>query len=138
MKELRKNTFLHFSMPSGVFVIAPRSLSCLVTSQEGKLTMLGQGLLSVQERCVVLPLFEHFPTYCPYEVMHASYYRGDTYKKTIVWSCQCLKEAKKVGRWGLELKPIRYTIYRVRKVLRLFDLDVLTIPNQGYLLRYRA
>lgn len=136
MSASRKDSLLHFPLPSGVFVLAARSLSCLVTGLDGKPHMLSQEMLTSQERCVVLPLLVHFPLPCPYEVMYASYYRGNLCKKMVTWSCQQLREARKAGRWGMELKPIRCLLHRVRQKLRTFDLTVSTILKQGYLLHY--
>lgn len=129
---------LHFALPSGVFVLAARSLSQLVTGSEGKPTMLAQELLTSQEWRVVLPLFQHFPYPCSYEVMYAHYYQGNVCKKTIVRSRQQLREAQRAGTWELFTKPIRCMLWRVRQKLRVFDLTVSTLLERGYLLHYET
>jgi hypothetical protein len=129
---------LHFTLPSGVFALAPRSLSCLVTVPGGKPVMLAQEMVTSRERRVILPLFKHFPFPCPYEAMHASYYQGNLCKKTIAQSRGCLREARKAGTWELIVKPIRCMLWIVRQKLRTFDLTVSTIIEQGYLLHYET
>jgi hypothetical protein len=86
------------------------------------------------ELSLLLPLLEHYPHYCPHEVMFANFYNGNVTEKTIARARQRLQEAMEYGTWDHEMRPVRNVLSRTRLKLKDFGMDVLSILETGYIL----
>jgi hypothetical protein len=97
--------------------------------------LLGQEQLSANEMRVLIPLLDHYPDYCPYEAVWASFYTGQTTTEAIDRARLRLQEAQFANVWDHEVKPIRNILSRVRFKLRSFSIDIRSIMETGYLLK---
>jgi len=90
------------------------------------------------EACVLKPLLESYPHFCPYEVLLASFNSGNVTELTIARCRQRLQEAQEVGIWDQEMRPVRNVLSRTRLKMHTFDLDILSILETGYVLMPRS
>ena len=135
-----KDDIMHFSLqsalPPGHTLALNTSfgtLSYLVCEGEMPRLLLQEQFTST-EMSVLMPLLEMFPYYCPYEVMYASFYNGNTTEKTVNRCRQRLQEAQEAGVWDQEIRPIRGALSRARLKLRPFGIDISSILSTGYIL----
>ena len=93
------------------------------------------------EVCVLKPLLESHPHFCPYEVLLASFNSTNVTESTIARCRQRLQEAQNMGMWDQEMRPVRNVLSRSRLKMHSFGLDIFSILETGYVLmptsRYR-
>lgn len=114
------------------------TLSYLHTIENKWPRMLVQQQFTNSEMSLLRPLLEHYPHYCPHEVMFANFYNGTVSEKTITRARQRLQEALDYGTWDHEMRPVRNVLSRTRLKLKDFGLDVLSILETGYMLMVTA
>jgi hypothetical protein len=110
------------------------TLSYLHTDEGCWPRMLVQQQFTNSELSLLRPLLEHYPHYCPHEVMFANFYNGVVTEKTIARARERLQEAMDYGTWDHEMRPVRNVLSRTRLKLKDFGLDVLSILETGYML----
>lgn len=135
-----KEDILHFSLQSALppgHALALNTtfgtFSYIVSEGDMPRLMLQEQFTST-EMSVLMPLLEMFPYYCPYEVMYASFYNGNTAEKTVARCRQRLQDAQEAGVWDQEIRPIRGALSRSRLKLRPFGIDISSILATGYIL----
>ena len=114
------------------------TLSYLHTDDDRWPRMLVQQQFTNSELSLLRPLLEHYPQYCPHEVMFANFYNGAVSEKTIARARERLQEALDYGTWDHEMRPVRNVLSRTRLKLKDFGLDVLSILETGYMLMVSA
>jgi hypothetical protein len=114
------------------------TLSYLHTADGKWPRMLVQQQFTNSELSLLRPLLEHYPHYCPHEVMFANFYNGTVSEKTIARARERLQEALEYGTWDHEMRPVRNVLSRTRLKLKDFGLDVLSILETGYMLMLTA
>jgi hypothetical protein len=112
-----------------------RTLSHLVCKQD-RPHMLMEQQFTASEICVLLPLLEAYPYYCPYEVLVSSFTNGRVTEATIARSRQRLQEAQEAGVWDIEMRPVRNVLSRTRLKTRAFGIEISSILETGYILMY--
>jgi hypothetical protein len=110
------------------------TLSYLHTAEGKWPRMLVQQQFTNSELSLLRPLLEHYPHYCPHEVMFANFYNGSINEKTIARARERLQEAMDYGTWDHEMRPVRNVLSRTRLKLKDFGMDVLSILETGYML----
>ncbi len=110
------------------------TLSYLATDDKQRPRMLAQQQFTHSELSLLRPLLEHYPHYCPHEVMFANFYNGSVTDQTIARARERLREAMEYGTWDHEMRPMRNVLSRTRLKLKDFGLDVLSILETGYML----
>lgn len=135
-----RNKILHFSLQDALPLghtlalnITFGTLSYLV-SDDNHPRLLMQEQFTSTELSVLLPLFEMFPYYCPYEAMYAAFYNHDVSELTIASCRQHLQKAQELGVWDQEMRPVRGALSRARLKLRAFGIDISSIMATGYIL----
>jgi hypothetical protein len=135
-----KDDILHFSLQSTLppgHTLALNTtlgtLSYLVCEGEIPRLLLQEQFTST-EISILMPLLDTFPYYCPYEVLYASFYNGNTTGKTVNRCRQHLQEAQEAGVWDQEIRPIRGALSRSRLKLRSWGIDIQPILVTGYML----
>lgn len=133
---------LHFSLdealPSGQTLalnIAHNSLLLLSASGD-RAQLLMQQQFTDAEISLLLPLLTSFPDYCPYEVLFANFYKGNTEESTVDRARKKLYEALEEGIWDYEMRPLRNALSRTRLKIRAMGLDVTAILETGYILMF--
>lgn len=109
-----------------------------LASENGRLSMVAQEHFSNTEMSVLLPLLEMYPYFCPYEALHASFYRGHMTEEALEESRKRLDDALDGGRWDQEMRSIRDALSRTRIKLKRFRIDILSILATGYILNVSA
>jgi hypothetical protein len=100
--------------------------------------MLVQQQFTNSELSLLRPLLEHYPHYCPHEVMFANFYNGSATEKTIARARERLQEALDYGTWDHEMRPVRNVLSRTRLKIKDFGIDILSILETGYMLMVTA
>ncbi|MBO0782907.1 MAG: hypothetical protein J2P37_29180 [Ktedonobacteraceae bacterium] len=133
---------LHFSLqgllPPGhtlALNTAIGTLSLLVCKQD-RPHMLMEQQFTTSEICVLMPLLESYPYYCPYEVLLASFNSGRVTESTIERCRQRLQDAQEAGVWDQEMRPVRNVLSRTRLKTRTFGIEISSILETGYILMY--
>jgi len=141
-REYDNDTILHFSLqdalPEGhmfALNIALGTFSYLSTS-DGIPRLKGQQQFTRGEMSMLLPLLESYPYYCPYEMLYASFYNNDTSEEIVTQSRQHLQKALDNGVWDQEMRPVRTLLSRTRFKTRALGIDILSILETGYILRF--
>lgn len=139
LKE-ESDKILHFSLQSAL----PEGHSLALNTASGTLSYMAcvdnQPRLVMQEQftstemSVLMPLLEMFPYYCPYEVMYASFYKGNVSEKAVARCRERLQDALEGGVWDQEMRPVRGALSRARLKLRSFGIDISSILATGYIL----
>lgn len=132
---------LEDALPEGHILALNTNLGTLtyLHSVEGKWPrMLVQQQFTSSELSLLRPLLEHYPHYCPHEVMFANFYNGTVTEKTIARARQRLQEALDYGTWDHEMRPVRNVLSRTRLKMKEFGLDVLSILETGYIVMITA
>ncbi len=132
---------LRDALPEGhTLALNPRlgTLSYLHTTGGKWPRMLVQQQFTNSELSLLRPLLEHYPHYCPHEVMFANFYNGSVTEKTVLRARQRLQEALDYGTWDHEMRPVRNVLSRTRLKLKDFGMDVLSILETGYMLMVTA
>ena len=86
------------------------------------------------EICVLKPILESHPHFCPYEVLLASFNSPNATELAIARSRQRLHEAQRLGMWDQEMRPVRNVLSRARLKMHSFGLDIFSILETGYVL----
>ncbi len=134
------NKILHFSLQDALpfghtlaLNVAFGTLSYLACDGNIPRLMMQEQFTST-EMSVLMPLFEMFPYYCPYETMYASFYNGNISEQTVAHCREHLQEAQEEGVWDQEMRPVRGALSRARLKLRSFGIDISSIMATGYIL----
>jgi hypothetical protein len=125
---------LHFYLPD----LMPDTQKLALNLETRTLSLLADGpqlvaeqQLSVNELRMVVPIFEYFPYYCPYEVLFA-HLTSEVVTPTIIDHChKYLQEAQNQGNWQQELRPVRRAISSLRNKLDCFQLRISTVRERG-------
>ncbi len=133
---------LHFSLegllPVGhtlALNVSLGTLSCLSYSPDMAFPrMHGEQQFTSSELCVLTPLLNSYPHYCPYEVLLASFNNGHVTEATIERCRQRLHEAQLAGIWDQEMRPVRNVLSRTRLKIRSFGIEISSILETGYIL----
>ena len=111
------------------------TLSLIANSRDNPYpVLLAEQQFTTSEMCVLIPLLKHYPHYCPYEVLLASFYNGNINEKTIERSRNRLYEAQLEGIWDQEMRPVRNVLSRARLKIRSFNIEISSILETGYVL----
>jgi len=135
-----RNKILHFSLqdalPLGHTLALNTTFGTLsyLVSDDNHPRLLMQEQFTSTELSVLLPLFEMFPYYCPYETMYAYFYNRNVTELTIASCRQHLQRAQELGSWDQEMRPVRGALSRARLKLRAFGIDISSIMATGYIL----
>ncbi len=113
------------------------TLSLLAPSDDGPVLCMQQQFTN-SEVCVLLPLLQLYPHYCPYEVMLAHFNSRNVDEQIIVKSRNRLQEAQALGIWEYEMRPVRNVLSRTRLKIQSFNIDIMSILETGYVLMYRG
>lgn len=111
------------------------TLSHLVCKQDLPYMLMEQQF-TTSEICVLLPLLESYPYYCPYETLLASFTSGRVTEATIERCRERLQEAQEAGVWDQEMRPVRNVLSRTRIKTRSFGIEISSILETGYILMY--
>jgi hypothetical protein len=100
----------------------------------------GPRLKSVQrfsatEMCLLLPLLQQHPAYCPYEVLLAHFTSARVTEETITRAREQLYEAQEAGIWDSMMRPIRNVLSRARFRLGDLGIGVVSMLEMGYMLK---
>jgi hypothetical protein len=134
---------VHFSMqgvlPVGYMLVLNREIGtvALLCCRQELPHMLEEQRFTLNELCVLLPLLESFPYYCPYEVLLASFTNGRATEATIARARQRLQQAQEAGVWDQEMRPVRNVLSRTRIKTRAFGIEISSILETGYILLAR-
>jgi hypothetical protein len=109
------------------------TLSHLVVKQE-RPHMVMEQQFTTGEICVLMPLLEAYPYYCPYEVLLASFSSGRVTELTVARCRQRLQEAQEAGVWDQEMRPVRNVLSRTRFKTRSLGIEISAILETGYIL----
>jgi hypothetical protein len=141
INKLDKEQILYFdlqnALPQGHILVLNTRLGTLsyLHTEEGKWPrMLTQQQFTNSELSLLRPLMEHYPHYCPHEVMFANFYNGSVNEKTIARARERLQEAMEYGTWDHEMRPVRNVLSRTRLKLKDFGMDILSILETGYMM----
>jgi len=111
------------------------TLSHLVCKQD-RPHMLTEQQFTTSEICVLMPLLESYPYYCPYEVLVASFNTGRVTDTAVERCRERLQEAQEAGIWDQEMRPVRNVLSRTRLKTRAFGIEISSILETGYILMY--
>jgi hypothetical protein len=109
------------------------TLSHISHNSEGALLLAEQQFTS-SEICVLKPLLESYPHFCPYEVLLASFNSGNVTEQAVDRCRERLQEAQEAGDWDQEMRPVRNVLSRTRLKIQTLGIDVLSILETGYVL----
>jgi hypothetical protein len=109
-----------------------------LTYNQDRPQMLIEQQFTTSEICVLMPLLESYPYYCPYEVLLASFTHGHVTETAIERCRQRLQEAQEGGVWDQEMRPVRNVLSRTRIKMRSFNIEISSILETGYILMYIA
>ncbi|HVB24285.1 MAG TPA: hypothetical protein VNG51_20270 [Ktedonobacteraceae bacterium] len=139
-----ENEIRHFPLPgllpegyTFALNIPLGTLALLSHSDEGPMLWMEQQFTN-SEVCVLLPLLQLYPHYCPYEVMLAHFNSRNVDEQVIVKSRNRLQEAQELGIWEYEMRPVRNVLSRTRLKIQVFNIDIISILETGYVLMYRS
>jgi hypothetical protein len=111
------------------------TLSLIANSRDNPYPLLlAEQQFTTSEMSVLIPLLKQYPHYCPYEVLLASFYNGNTHEKTVERSRERLYEAQFEGIWDQEMRPVRNVLSRTRLKMRAFNIEISSILETGYVL----
>lgn len=133
---------LHFSLqgllPAGHMLALNTTLGTLshLASIQDHPRMLMEQQFTSSEICVLMPLLEAHPYYCPYEVLLASFNNGRVTETAIARCRERLQEAQEAGVWDQEMRPVRNVLSRTRLKTRAFGIEISAILETGYILMY--
>jgi hypothetical protein len=139
--ELRKKkseaSIVYYTLPNlvpeGYKLILHKNLRTLslISEDEHGPSLLQQEILTENEMHVIVPIFDTFPYYCPYEVLLANTISRTTLQSTVKnWRLR-LSEAQRNGTWQQEIRPVRRTLSSLRRKLCPFGLEISTIREKG-------
>ncbi len=108
-----------------------------IASDEGVPRLIAEQQFTNSEICVLLPLLESYPHYCPYEVLLASFNSGNVRDEEVALCRRRLAAAQAAGVWDQEMRPVRNVLSRTRLKLHTFGIDIFSILETGYVLMRR-
>ncbi len=135
-------SILHFSLqdvlPEGDMFALNTELGTFsyLSNKDGMPRLRMQQQFTRGEMSMLLPLLESYPYFCPYEVLFASYYNSDVTEKVVAKCRRHLLEAQESGVWDQEMRPVRTLLSRTRFKMRQLGIDILSILETGYILRF--
>lgn len=135
---------LHFSLqgllPTGHTLALNTTLGTLslLICKQDRPHMLTEQQFTTSEICVLMPLLESYPYYCPYEVLLASFTSGRVTETTVARCRKRLQEAQEAGVWDQEMRPVRNVLSRTRLKSRTFGIEISSILETGYILMYMS
>src|SRR6266487_4716962 len=113
------------------------TLSHISHNSDGAL-LLAEQQFTNSEICVLKPLLESYPHFCPYEVLLASFNSGNVTEQAVERCRERLQEAQEAGVWDQEMRPVRNVLSRTRLKTRAFGIEISSILETGYILMYMA
>ena len=128
---------IYFSLPNLVQgkhrLILPKELRTLslISDDVNGPSLLQQEILTDNEMQIIVPIFNAFPHYCPYEVLLAKIIFRTTLQSTVTNCRRRLLEAQHNGPWQQEIRPVRRTLSSLRRKLYPFRLEISTIREKG-------
>ncbi len=135
---------LHFSLqgllPAGHILALNTTLGTLshLAFIQDYPRMLMEQQFTTSEICVLMPLLEAHPYYCPYEVLLASFNNGRVTETAVARCRERLQDAQEAGVWDQEMRPVRNVLSRTRLKTRSFGIEISSILETGYILMYVA
>jgi hypothetical protein len=105
-----------------------------LTVQEDRAVVLGKQQFTEAEITLLVPLLDHYPYHCPYEVLWTSFAWNTTEEQAVSRARPRLQAALEQGGWEEEMRPVRNAIPRTRLKLNTMGLDVLNVFQLGYIL----
>jgi len=137
---LEPETYQHFTLPQ----LLPAGHTLALNLDLGTLSLLlpgpdGPRLVAEQqftdsELCVLQPLLEAYPHFCPYEVLLASFTNARVTDEEVARSRERLQGAQAGQAWDDAIRPVRNVLSRTRLKLHAFHVDVRSILETGYVL----
>jgi hypothetical protein len=130
----------HYSLdgllPTGRSLAFHRGLGTLahLTIQEDRAVVPCCQQFTEAEITLLVPLLDHYPHHCPYEVLWTSFARNTTEEEAVSQARSRLQAALEQGGWEEEMRPVRNAISRTRLKLNKVGLDVLNVFQLGYIL----
>lgn len=135
---------IHFTLnnllPAGhtlALNLALGTLSLLNYGKDGP-ELMAQQQFTDSEICVLKPLLESYPHFCPYEILLASFNSMRVTDKEVARSRERLQEAQEAGVWDHEMRPVRNVLSRTRLKMHAFKVDIFSILETGYVLMPRS
>src|SRR5258708_5708087 len=118
----------------------PLGILALLSCEDDLPQMLAAQQFTLSELCVLIPLLEAYPDYCPHEVLLACFDNGsaNVTEETIVKCRRHLHAAHMEGFFDQEMRPVRNVLSRTRLKLHEFALDVVSLLETGYLIRTKT
>jgi hypothetical protein len=98
--------------------------------------LLGTCLFPPNEVSVLAPLLDHYPHFCPYDVLLASFY-GSTEEDAVARAHAQLEQARESGQWDSQMRPVRNVLSRARLRLNRLGITILSLFETGYMLMPR-
>ncbi len=133
---------LHFSLqgllPAGHMLALNTTLGTLshLAYIQDRPRMFMEQQFTTSEICVLMPLLEAHPYYCPYEVLLSSFNNGRITEASVARCRERLQEAQEAGVWDQEMRPVRNVLSRTRLKTRAFGIEISSILETGYILMY--
>jgi len=134
-------TLLHFTLPG--LIPADQTLALnqslgtvlLLTRSEQRPMLVAEQQFTPSEVCLLRPLLESFPHYCPYERLLASF-TCTTVTEDVIERCRVrLQQVEETPEWDVTMRPIRNVLSRVRlKVRGPIGIDIRSLFQLGYVL----
>lgn len=130
---------MHFSLHG----LLPQNQTLALNTQLGTLSLLSsanevprlliQQQFTTGELCMLMPLLDAYPVFCPYEVLLASFTTGRVNEATVSRCRARLLDAQGAGVWDHEMRPVRNVLSRTRLKIRAFSLDISSVLETGYI-----
>jgi len=137
---LEPETYQHFTLPA----LLPAGHTLALNLDLGTLSLLlpgpdGPRLVAQQqftdsELCVLKPLLESYPHFCPYDVLLASFSSLRVTEREIARSRERLQEAQESGDWDQQMRPVRNVLSRTRLKIQFLGINIHSILETGYVL----
>jgi hypothetical protein len=123
-------------LPTGhvIAVHLEHGIVTLMIQENGLPRAIGEVGLTASELQSILPIFEAFPHYCPFEVLYARYYHRSATDERIAECREYLQEARESGQWDVTFRSLRDNISRARLKLRTIGIDIGSLLSRGYIL----
>jgi hypothetical protein len=123
-------------LPPGHSLAFHRGLGTLahLTIQEDRAVVLDEQQFTEAEITLLVPLLDHSPHHCPYEVLWTRFAWNTTEQEAVSRARPHLQAALEQGGWDEEMRPVRSAISRTRLKLNRMGLDVLNVFQLGYVL----
>jgi hypothetical protein len=118
----------------------PLGILALLSCEQDLPCMLAVQQFTLSELCVLIPLLEAYPDYCPHEVLLACFNNGsaNVTEETVVKCRRRLHAAHMEGFFDQEMRPVRNVLSRTRLKLHEFAVDVTSLLETGYLIRAKS